>query len=112
LTFVTSVNSIVRTPDPSVGSNCNVRSSSISMPSTSSGPRSSSTIHTVMGYGMAPSSSCGRAATTYPMPMAFVDECTLYVSSGRGGDGSVSMHSEPYKARGGPDGAAAATAAR
>ena len=36
--------------------------------------------------------------------MAFVDECTLYVSSGRGGDGSVSMHSEPYKARGGPDG--------
>ena len=36
--------------------------------------------------------------------MAFVDECTLYVASGRGGDGSVSMHSEPYKARGGPDG--------
>jgi len=36
--------------------------------------------------------------------MAFVDECTLYASSGRGGDGSVSMHSEPYKARGGPDG--------
>ena len=36
--------------------------------------------------------------------MAFVDECTLYVTSGRGGDGSVSMHSEPYKARGGPDG--------
>jgi len=36
--------------------------------------------------------------------MAFVDECTLCVTSGRGGDGSVSMHSEPYKARGGPDG--------
>jgi GTP-binding protein len=36
--------------------------------------------------------------------MAFVDECTLYVTSGKGGDGSVSMHSEPYKARGGPDG--------
>jgi GTP-binding protein len=36
--------------------------------------------------------------------MAFVDECTLYVTSGRGGDGSASMHSEPYKARGGPDG--------
>jgi GTP-binding protein len=36
--------------------------------------------------------------------MAFVDECTLYVTSGRGGDGSPSMHSEPYKARGGPDG--------
>jgi GTPase len=36
--------------------------------------------------------------------MAFVDECVLYVTSGKGGDGSVSMHSEPYKARGGPDG--------
>ncbi|MDP9184528.1 MAG: GTPase ObgE, partial [Actinomycetota bacterium] len=36
--------------------------------------------------------------------MAFVDECVLHVSSGRGGDGSASMHSEPYKARGGPDG--------
>ena len=36
--------------------------------------------------------------------MAFVDECVLYVRSGRGGDGSASMHSEPYKARGGPDG--------
>ena len=36
--------------------------------------------------------------------MAFVDECTMFISSGRGGDGSASMHSEPYKARGGPDG--------
>ncbi len=36
--------------------------------------------------------------------MAFVDECTLFISSGSGGDGSASMHSEPYKARGGPDG--------
>jgi GTP-binding protein len=36
--------------------------------------------------------------------MAFVDECVLYVTSGRGGDGSASMHSEPYKSRGGPDG--------
>jgi len=36
--------------------------------------------------------------------MAFVDECMLYVISGRGGDGSASMHSEPYKSRGGPDG--------
>ncbi len=36
--------------------------------------------------------------------MAFVDECTLYVTSGKGGDGSASMHSEPYKPRGGPDG--------
>jgi GTP-binding protein len=38
------------------------------------------------------------------MAMAFVDECVLYVRSGRGGDGSASMHSEPYKSRGGPDG--------
>ncbi len=36
--------------------------------------------------------------------MAFVDECTVFVTSGKGGDGSASMHSEPYKARGGPDG--------
>ena len=36
--------------------------------------------------------------------MAFVDECTVFVTSGRGGDGSSSMHSEPYKPRGGPDG--------
>ncbi len=36
--------------------------------------------------------------------MPFVDECTVFVTSGKGGDGSVSMHSEPYKARGGPDG--------
>src|SRR4051794_41944721 len=43
-------------------------------------------------------------ATTYPWFMSFVDECMLYVISGRGGDGSASMHSEPYKSRGGPDG--------
>ncbi|HKZ75625.1 MAG TPA: GTPase ObgE [Actinomycetota bacterium] len=36
--------------------------------------------------------------------MAFVDECTVEVQAGRGGDGSASMHSEPYKPRGGPDG--------
>jgi GTP-binding protein len=36
--------------------------------------------------------------------MAFVDETVLYVTSGKGGDGSASMHSEPYKPRGGPDG--------
>jgi GTP-binding protein len=36
--------------------------------------------------------------------MAFVDECVLYVTSGKGGDGSASMHSEPYKSYGGPDG--------
>jgi GTP-binding protein len=36
--------------------------------------------------------------------MALVDECVLYVTSGKGGDGSASMHSEPFKPRGGPDG--------
>jgi GTPase len=36
--------------------------------------------------------------------MAFVDECTVFVEAGRGGDGSTSTHSEPYKPRGGPDG--------
>jgi GTPase len=34
----------------------------------------------------------------------FTDECTLFVEAGRGGDGSASLHSEPYKPRGGPDG--------
>jgi GTP-binding protein len=36
--------------------------------------------------------------------MAFVDECTVFARAGRGGDGSASLHSEPYKPRGGPDG--------
>lgn len=36
--------------------------------------------------------------------MAFVDECTVAVQAGRGGSGSASLHSEPYKPRGGPDG--------
>lgn len=36
--------------------------------------------------------------------MAFVDECTVIVEGGRGGDGSASRHSEPYKPLGGPDG--------
>jgi GTPase len=34
----------------------------------------------------------------------FVDEATIYVSSGAGGNGSSSFHHEPYKPRGGPDG--------
>jgi GTP-binding protein len=34
----------------------------------------------------------------------FVDECTVFVQAGRGGDGSASLHSEPFKPRGGPDG--------
>ena len=36
--------------------------------------------------------------------MSFVDEVTVFVTAGRGGDGSASMRSEPYTPRGGPDG--------
>src|SRR5213076_3378910 len=36
--------------------------------------------------------------------MAFVDEARISVRGGRGGNGSASLHSEPYKPRGGPDG--------
>jgi GTP-binding protein len=36
--------------------------------------------------------------------MTFVDEAIVYVKAGRGGNGSASMHSEPYKPHGGPDG--------
>ena len=36
--------------------------------------------------------------------MAFVDECTVFAHAGRGGNGSASLHSEPFKPRGGPDG--------
>ena len=36
--------------------------------------------------------------------MGFVDEVTVFVRGGRGGDGSAAMLSEPYKPRGGPDG--------
>lgn len=36
--------------------------------------------------------------------MAFVDECTVFATAGRGGNGSASLHSEPFKPRGGPDG--------
>lgn len=36
--------------------------------------------------------------------MAFVDEATVFVRAGRGGDGSSAMLREPYKPRGGPDG--------
>jgi GTPase len=36
--------------------------------------------------------------------MAFVDEVTVFARPGDGGHGSASLHSEPYKPRGGPDG--------
>jgi GTP-binding protein len=36
--------------------------------------------------------------------VSFVDECVVFARAGRGGDGSASLHSEPYKPRGGPDG--------
>jgi GTP-binding protein len=36
--------------------------------------------------------------------MAFVDEATIFVSGGAGGNGSAAFHREPYKPKGGPDG--------
>ncbi|HYZ46571.1 MAG TPA: GTPase ObgE, partial [Actinomycetota bacterium] len=36
--------------------------------------------------------------------MTFVDEATIYVAAGDGGDGAIAWHREPYKPRGGPDG--------
>ena len=36
--------------------------------------------------------------------MAFVDEITVFVKGGRGGNGAATLHSEPYKPLGGPDG--------
>jgi GTP-binding protein len=36
--------------------------------------------------------------------MAFVDEVTVFARAGSGGHGSASLHSEPYKPLGGPDG--------
>ena len=36
--------------------------------------------------------------------MAFIDEVTVWVRGGAGGNGSAAMLSEPYKPRGGPDG--------
>ncbi|MCA1840590.1 MAG: GTPase ObgE [Actinomycetota bacterium] len=34
----------------------------------------------------------------------FVDEATIFVTSGKGGSGAVSFHKEKYRPRGGPDG--------
>ncbi len=36
--------------------------------------------------------------------MAFVDEATIYITGGAGGNGSAAFHREPYKPKGGPDG--------
>jgi GTP-binding protein len=36
--------------------------------------------------------------------VGFVDETSVFVRAGRGGNGSASLHSEPYKPLGGPDG--------
>lgn len=36
--------------------------------------------------------------------MAFIDEVTVHVLAGAGGNGAVAFHREPYKPRGGPDG--------
>jgi GTP-binding protein len=36
--------------------------------------------------------------------MAFVDETSVSVRGGRGGNGAATLHSEPYKPLGGPDG--------
>jgi len=36
--------------------------------------------------------------------VGFVDEVTVFVRGGRGGDGANSILREPYKPRGGPDG--------
>ncbi|MDQ3940961.1 MAG: GTPase ObgE [Actinomycetota bacterium] len=36
--------------------------------------------------------------------MKFVDEVTIHVAAGAGGDGAVAWHREPYKPKGGPDG--------
>ena len=36
--------------------------------------------------------------------MAFTDETTIWVRAGKGGDGCMSFHHEPYKPNGGPDG--------
>lgn len=36
--------------------------------------------------------------------MAFIDEVTVHLFAGAGGNGAVAFHREPYKPRGGPDG--------
>jgi GTPase len=45
-----------------------------------------------------------RCAFGHNLPMAFVDELTVFARAGRGGNGSSSILREPYNPRGGPDG--------
>ena len=104
LTLVTCVSSIVRPPPSSVRSNRNARSSSVSIPSMSSGERSSSTIHTIIGCGIGTIFLAQAVRDHLPYAHGLRGRMHAVRASGRGGDGSVSMHSEPYKARGGPDG--------
>jgi GTP-binding protein len=44
------------------------------------------------------------AATSHEAIVVFVDETTIEVAAGRGGDGVTSFHREKYRPRGGPDG--------
>src|SRR4029077_10024134 len=101
----TSVN-VIRVVPPASRSKSTPRSSTDRVPSISSGgsPWRRCTIHTVLDG--ATGTSCPRRprSTTYAMAVAFVDECSVQVTAGRGGDGSSSLHSEPFKPRGGPDG--------
>lgn len=47
----------------------------------------------------------GSTANLYSQAMAeFVDEATIFVRAGRGGDGSAHFHREKYRPMGGPDG--------
>src|SRR5262245_44798747 len=78
----------------------------LSVPATSEvSPLLSRTIHTRVSPGIRRDNPSLRPDRPPNLaPMAFLDETKLYVRGGRGGDGSASMHSEPFKPRGGPDG--------